>query len=92
MDLTEDEIKLIVSNVANNSDGFKFIQILLEKLGAFERGCKFDNTNMEYYNRGKREQGLWLLDLLGNSNINKLTEIEKLRRRNLCQKTNKQQD
>ena len=92
MDFTDDEIKLIVKNVANDNEGFKFIQILLDKFGAFDRGCKFDNSNMEYYNRGKREQGLWLLDLLGNSNFNKFIEIEKLRRKTLCQKTNKQQD
>ena len=92
MDYKEDEIRLIVKNVSNTNEGFKFIDILLDKLGAFERGCKFDNSNMEYYNRGRKEQGLWLLDLLRDSNFEKLIEIEKTRRTILCQKQQKQQD
>lgn len=81
MNYTEKDIKLIVENVSNTDEGLKFIDIILTKLGAFDRGCSFQNTNMEYYNRGKREQGLWLLDLLAESNFKKFTEIQKLRRR-----------
>ena len=81
MNFSDKDIKLIVENVSNTEEGLKFIFILLTKFGAFERGCNFQNTNMEYYNRGKREQGLWLLDLLENSNFNKFNEIYKLRRK-----------
>lgn len=92
MNYSEEDIRLIVLNVSNNPEGFKFFDILLDKLGAFERGCKFDNSNMEYYNRGKKEQGLWLLDLLRDSNFDKYSEIVKQRRTILCQKQQKQQD
>lgn len=92
MDYKEEEIRLIVKNVLNNPEGFKFIDILIDRLGAFERGCKFDNSNMEYYNRGKKEQGLWLLDLLRDSDFEKYSEIVKLRRTVLWQKQQKQQD
>jgi len=86
MNYSENQIRMIINNVALSQDGLKFIEILIDKLGAFERGCKFDNSNMEYYNRGKREQGLWLLDLLRDSNFEKYCEIVKQRRIELCQK------
>lgn len=86
MNYKDEEIRLIVQNVANDSEGFKFLEILLDKLGAYERGAKFDNSNMEYFNRGKREQGLWLLDLLRDSNFEMYKKIEEKRRTNLCQK------
>ena len=92
MDYKEDEIRLIVKNVANNQEGFKFLDILLDKLGAFERGCNFQNHDIEMFNKGKREQGQWLLDLLRDSNFEKFIEIENLRRTVLCQNKQKTQD
>ncbi len=92
MNYSEEEIRLIVNNVAVSLDGFKFIDILIDKLGAFDRGCKFDNANMEYYNRGKKEQGLWLLDLLRDSNFEKYCEIVKQRRTSCQSKQKKEQD
>lgn len=89
MNYTEDDLRMTVKNVANSKDGLYFIEILLDKLGAFERGCNFQNRDLEVFNRGKREQGLWLLDLLLQSNFEKYVEIEK-KRRMLCQKMNKQ--
>ena len=92
MNYKEDEIRLIVANVANNQEGFKFLNILLDKLGAFERGCNFQNHDIEMFNKGKREQGLWLLDLLRDSNFEKFIEIVKQRRTVLCQNKQKTQD
>jgi len=89
MNYTEDEIKMTFKNVSNNEEGLKFIEILLNKLGAYERGCNFQNHDMEVFNRGKREQGLWLLDLLKDSNFPKYIEIEERRRKELCQNKNK---
>ena len=91
MSFTEDDIKLTLKNVANDREGLNFIEILLDKLGAFERGCNFQNREIEMFNRGKREQGLWLLDLLIESNFEKFIEIQKRRRNLLCQKLNKKQ-
>ena len=85
---SDDEIKNIIHNVAENEYGLKFIEILLDKLGAYERGCNFQNRDIDLYNRGKREQGLWLLDLLKECNFDKFTQIEKERIK-LCQKTMK---
>ena len=92
MNYQEDEIRLIVKNVANNQEGFKFLNILLDRLGAFERGCNFQNHDIEMFNKGKREQGLWLLDLLRDSNFEKFIEIVKTRRTILCQKQQKTQE
>lgn len=91
MPYTDDEIILTLRNVANDKEGLKFIEILLDKLGAFERGCNFQNHEVEMFNRGKREQGLWLLDLLTESNFEKFVELQKRRRNLLCQKLNKKQ-
>lgn len=73
--MNEDKFLEILKDVLNSDYGFEFIQEMLEKLGAFERGCNFDNTNMEYYNRGKRDKGLWLLDLVRKADLNKFEEI-----------------
>lgn len=86
MNYTEEQIRLIINNVAVNNDGFEFLYILLEKLGAFDRGMNFQNHDIEIYNKAKREQGLWLLDLLMISNFNKYSEIMKRRKDELCKK------
>jgi len=91
MNYTDDEIKMTLKNVANTDNGLCFIEILLDKLGAYERGCNFQNHDMEVFNRGRREQGLWLLDLLKESNFNKFIQIEEGRRKQLWQNKNKQQ-
>lgn len=85
----EEEIKTIIKNVANDDEGFKFIDLLLDKLGAFERGVNLQNPEMDIFNRGRREAGLWLLDTLRESNFNKFVEIQKQRSKEKCQKTNK---
>lgn len=89
MNYTDDEIKMTLKNVSNKEEGLNFIEILLDRLGAWERGCNFQNREMEVFNRGKREQGLWLLDLLKESNFEKFIEIEQRRRKELCQNKNK---
>lgn len=88
----EEEIRTIVKNVANNDEGFKLIDLLLDRLGAFERGVNLQNPEMDIFNRGRREVGLWLLDTLRESNFNKFIEIQKKRSREKCQKMNKLQE
>lgn len=92
MSYTADEIKNIVKSVVQTDAGFKFIDILLDKLGAFERGCNFQNIEQEYYNKGRKEQGLWLLDLVRDSHFNQYIELEKIRRNLKCQKKQMQTD
>jgi len=91
MNYTDDEIKMTLKNVSNKEEGLIFIEILLDKLGAWERGCNFQNHDVDMFNRGKREQGLWLLDLLKQSNFKKFIEIEERRRKDSCQNKNKLQ-
>ena len=79
MNYTDDEIKLIINNVAESKSGFEFLEILLEKLGAYDRGFNFQNHDIDMYNKAKREQGLWLLDLIRNSNFDKFVELQKKR-------------
>ena len=86
------ELELIVKNVANTDAGMKCIEVLLDKLGAFERGYNFQNTEQEAFNKGRREQGLWLLDLLRDSNFNKFIEVEKKRSKQQWKDKNKQQE
>lgn len=88
MDISD--IQMIVKNVAQTEEGFKFIEILLDKFGAFERGYNFQNNEIEAFNKGRREQGLWLLDLLRDSHFNRFIEINK-KRRDLCQQQQKKQ-
>jgi len=86
MNYTDEQIKDIVKNVIQTPSGFEFIEILLDRLGAFERGCNFQNIEQEYFNKGKKEQGLWLLDLVRESHFNNFIEIQRKRRNEKCQK------
>ena len=87
----QDELELIVKNIANTDAGLKFIEILLDRLGAFERGYNFQNPELEAFNKGRREQGLWLLDLLRDSNFNKFVEVQKKRSKKQWKDKNKQE-
>jgi len=80
--MEDKELRRIVNNVAVNPDGYKFLKVLLERLGAFERGINFTNERMDFANRAKREQGLWLADLLQQANSDKYIQILKERENN----------
>lgn len=73
--MEDKELRRIVNNVAVNPDGYKFLKVLLEKLGAFERGINYQDERMDFANRVKREQGLWLTDLMLKSNPEKYIKI-----------------
>ena len=74
-----DELRNLIVNITNDSNGLKFVKFILEELGAYERGVNFNSKEIDYYNRGKREKGLWLLDLISKYNIEKYIEIIKER-------------
>lgn len=78
--MTDDNFEVVLKDVLKTDCGFYFVSELLERLGAFERGCNFENIQIEYYNRGKREKGLWLLDLVKKVDLENYTIIEKNRR------------
>ena len=65
-----------LKNVLNNPEGLKFLSVLLRKLGAFDRGYNFQNSEKEIFKMlTKREQGLCLLDNCFKANFNKTVEI-----------------
>ncbi len=76
----EEKLIELIKEIINTQAGFKFFEILLAKLGAFERGCNFENIYNEYYNKGKREKGLWLLDLAEQADIEAINKIKINRR------------
>lgn len=78
--MEDEKIIELIKPIINTQEGFRFFSILLEKLGAFERGCNLENTNLEYFNRSRREKGLWLLELVKQANWEKYTSIERNRR------------
>lgn len=88
--MNSEEEKIIFNNVLNDKDGFKFVLLLLEKLGAFERGCNFQNRDLDMFNRGKREAGLWLADKIQEHCLEKYVDIVK-ERKNLWKMNNKEQ-
>lgn len=81
---TDEQVKGIVKDLANTDVGLAFIKIMLEELNAYGKGIAFDNVNMAFYNQGKRDKGIWLLDKLRESNFNKFVEIQK-ERNSKCQ-------
>ena len=78
----EEEKKIIelIKDVIQTQAGYMLFEILLEKFGAFERGCNFENLYLEYYNKGRRDKGLWLLDLVEKADIEALNKIKINRR------------
>ncbi len=78
--MTPEQEKIIFNNVLNDRWGFEFIKILIDELGGFERGCNFQNRDLDMYNRGKRDKGLWLLDKIQEYDIEKYMEILKERK------------
>lgn len=74
----------ILSNVLNDEYGFKLILILLEKLGAFERGInRNDSERSVFLTMGKREQGLWLLDNVYRTSKDKYLKLLEQREKEL---------
>ncbi len=72
----------ILSNVLCDKDGFKFVLLLLDKLGAFDRGINPNLSDKQIFmTLGKREKGLWLLDNIYEANPEKYTELLKERRK-----------
>ncbi len=88
--MTPEQEKIIFNNVLNDKDGFQFVLILLEKLGAYERGCNFQNRDLDMFNRGRREAGLWLADKIQEYCLEKYKDIV-IERKNLWKMNNKQQ-
>lgn len=66
----------ILHNALNCEWTFKLILILLDKLGAFERGVSKQMTDREVFMAmAKREKGLWLLDCIYQANQDKYLAI-----------------
>lgn len=66
----------ILSNTLNDEYGFKFIYLLLNELGAFDRGINRNAENKEIFMLlGKREKGQWLLDNIFLANKEKYIEL-----------------
>ena len=75
-----DEQLLNLTNVLNSEDGFELVKVLLDKLGAFERGINVNASDKEILiTQSRRQLGLWLLDNCYCANPNKYMEILKER-------------
>lgn len=67
--MNKDELRTL-SNVLNSNDGFEFVFLLLNKLGAWERGFNNNAPDKEVFrNIGRREQGAWLLEQCFKANV-----------------------
>jgi len=89
--MNQEEEKILFNNVLNDQWGFQFILLLLDELGAFERGVNFQNRDIDMFNRGRREAGLWLSDKIQEHCIEKYKEIV-IERKNLWKQNKKQKD
>jgi hypothetical protein len=65
-----------LSNVLNNDYGFQFVLLLLNELGAFDRGINRNASDKEIFmTLGKREKGQWLLDCVLKANKQKYLDL-----------------
>ena len=74
----EDDLRLIVKNVLNSNDGFKFVQHLLTETGAFSRVISYD-INKNYYLQGRSSIGEYILELIRNCDFESYVELQKKR-------------
>lgn len=80
--MTEDKLKLLIYNVSNDKDGYEFIKYLLEKSNCFSRSNNFICINQDYYNRGRKDFGNEILDLVQKYNFKKFVELQEERIKN----------
>lgn len=67
---------LILANALNNEYGYKLVYILLNELGAFERGINRNAETKEVFmTLGKREKGQWLLDNIFKADKEKYIQL-----------------
>lgn len=73
----DEKTKLIIQNAAETPAGFELIKFLAKAMGAFNRGTNFDDTRREYFNKAKREQALWFMDLIAQYAPEQYLEIHR---------------
>ena len=74
-----DELKLVVNNVLLTEDGYKFVKHLIEESGCLDKTINFDALK-EYYIRGKKDFGHYLLELLRINSFEKFIKIHEERK------------
>lgn len=74
--LDDDNLKIVVNNVAVTEDGRKLLGHLLESSRVFLTGIKGD-VSRDAYNRGRADFGLELREIIINSNIEQYFKILK---------------
>jgi len=74
--LDEEKLELAVQNTANLPDGLKLLTHLMTYSGCFTQGLSKDERT-ELYNKGQRDFGLKIRDLLLEYAPNKYIEVIK---------------
>lgn len=77
--MEDEELKNVVYNVSKDKDGYKFISYLIEHSRCNNPGANFENEKIEYYNRGMKDFGRFISNLIQKYNFPKYIEIEKER-------------
>lgn len=68
----------LLNNVLVDKDGFKFILLLLNELGAFDYSVNRSASDKEIFmSLGKKEKGCWLLQNCFKANQDKYIELLK---------------
>ena len=73
-----DDLKLVINNVLSTEDGYKFIKHLIEESGCLDKSINFD-TLREYYIRGKKDFGNYLLELIRVNSFKNFIKIQEER-------------
>lgn len=65
-----------LSNVLEDDYGFKFVLLMLRKLGAFDNSINRNLSDRDVFmHLGKREKGSWLLNCCFKANRKKYVEL-----------------
>lgn len=80
--MDENNLKNCIVNVSNDVDGFNFICFLIEELKPFERGF-VEDVNLQNYLKGKRDLGLYILELVQKYNFKKYIHLMEKRSKQL---------
>ena len=70
------KLKTVLYNALSSPDCIEYLKYLIQKSNCYSRSNNFNNTNQEYYNRGRKDFGSEILEDIMMSDFNKFVELQ----------------
>lgn len=77
--MNDDKLKLLIQNVLSTSYGLELFSYFLDLSNCFSRGTNFNNVYQEYYNKGKKDFGHEIAEMIKKYSFDNYIKILKER-------------